>query len=69
MIPSCDCHTFSSLDQGSPSTPIWLDNLECTGSEARLVDCNGATTVDCSHGEDVGLFCLRSFSSVTPFGK
>ena len=69
MIPSCGCHTFSSLNQGSPSTPTWLDNLACNGSEIRLIDCSRATTENCSHDEDVGLFCLRSFSSVTPYGK
>ena len=41
---------------------IWLDDLGCTGSEARLGDCPFREQTwgsnDCSHREDVGLICL-----------
>ena len=38
---------------------IWLDNLLCSGSETRLIDCthNGFGIHNCHHGEDAGLFC------------
>ena len=58
--------TLSSFNQGSSYSPTWLDNLQCTGSEARLIDCSRATFEDCSHYEDVGVICLGSFSPVTP---
>ncbi|XP_045158143.2 uncharacterized protein LOC123524190 isoform X2 [Mercenaria mercenaria] len=42
---------------------IWLDDLECTGSETNLFDCPRANNIDigehnCGHGEDVGVTCF-----------
>ena len=44
---------------GRGTGQIWLDNLLCTGSETRLIDCrhNGLGVHNCVHGEDAGLFC------------
>lgn len=41
------------------STPTWLDNLGCTGSESRLDLCThrGVGVEDCTHQQDVGLVC------------
>ncbi|EDO36910.1 predicted protein, partial [Nematostella vectensis] len=38
---------------------IWLDNLECTGNESRLVYCphNGLGIENCQHSEDAGVVC------------
>ena len=38
---------------------IWLDNVQCTGRENRLVDCPANTfgTHNCNHGEDAGVRC------------
>ena len=40
---------------------IWLDNVECTGSETRLVDCraNPLGTHNCGHSEDAGVMCAE----------
>ena len=39
---------------------IWLDNVECHGSETRLIDCPadplGRHT--CTHEEDAGVSCI-----------
>jgi len=42
---------------------IWLDDLQCIGSESRLVDChhNGFGLHNCYHGEDAGLVCGSKF--------
>jgi len=44
----------------SPGTgKIWLDDLECLGSEESLADCthNGWGQHDCGHAEDVSITC------------
>ena len=44
---------------GDGSDPIWLDEVECTGSESRLEDCpkNDWGEEDCFHFEDAGVRC------------
>ncbi len=37
---------------------IFLDDVRCTGSETRLVDCpHDPSTGDCSHFEDASVIC------------
>lgn len=38
---------------------IWMDDVACSGSEARLVDCTfpGFGTHNCQHSEDVSVTC------------
>ncbi|KAK6180370.1 hypothetical protein SNE40_012539 [Patella caerulea] len=45
---------------------IFLDNVECNGSEARIDDCkkNVWKQNDCDHTEDVGVFCFNDSSKV-----
>ena len=44
---------------GQGEGKIWMDDLECTGEEVKLADCNfhGWGRSDCGHGEDVGVDC------------
>ena len=44
---------------GTGTGQIWLNKLQCTGSESRLVDCvhNGFGSHECSHYEDAGVVC------------
>ena len=44
---------------GPGTGQIWLDDLSCTRSESRLVDCNhnGFGVHNCVHGEDAGVVC------------
>ena len=41
---------------------IWLDNVQCRGTETRLVDCPHLPigTHNCAHSEDAGVRCPNS---------
>lgn len=45
---------------GAGTGSIWVDEIACSGTEARLQDCQRAAwgENDCSHDEDVGVMCL-----------
>ena len=49
-------HTY-----GSGSGQIWLDELQCTGSELSLDDCShrgwGLYRPSCTHLKDVSILC------------
>ena len=62
---------FSSIDAtalqlapfGQGLGPIWLNYLECVGSEDLLVNCSSSCCdshiAECGHHEDAGLRCQR----------
>ena len=55
-VSDSDSSLFGS---GASSQRIWLDNVACSGSESRLVDCShaGVGRENCGHFEDVGIVC------------
>ena len=48
-----------STHYGQGSGPIWLDNVQCDGTEARLLDCKAKRigNHNCGHSEDTGVKC------------
>ncbi|XP_066064827.1 deleted in malignant brain tumors 1 protein-like isoform X2 [Chamaea fasciata] len=53
---------------GRGSGVIWLDETNCTGSEAHLAECPARTwgRNDCYHGEDAGAVCADSLEPEPP---
>lgn len=51
---------FGNFGQGVG--PIYLDNVDCSGREERLIDCpaNNIGAHNCGHFEDVSVRCLGS---------
>lgn len=56
--------TYGTFGQGTG--PIFLSNLGCNGSEARLEDCAWVAGRTCSHREDAGVRCQRRTGTFFP---
>ena len=54
-----DAVAFGSARYGAGTGTIYLDSVGCSGTEAKLIDCNRATSVSCfsGHSEDAGVRC------------
>ncbi|XP_028407291.1 deleted in malignant brain tumors 1 protein-like [Dendronephthya gigantea] len=54
----------------SGSGQVWLQSVDCTGSERDIARCShsgwGVTSYDCKHSKDVGVECSRIDFSTTP---
>ena len=49
---------YSRALYGQGSGSILLDDVRCTGTESRLIDCSyDSHTADCSHSEDAAVYC------------
>jgi len=49
--------SFSFAFFGQGTGPIHIDNVQCAGTEARLLDCPLLTIDNCVHAEDAGVRC------------
>jgi deleted-in-malignant-brain-tumors protein 1 len=46
---------------------IWLDDVQCTGTESQLIDCPALPpgVNNCGHSEDAGVRCSGALSTCT----
>ena len=58
-LPSTDSIAYSSAFYGQGTGSIWLDDVQCTGIEASLIDCpaNAIGEHNCTHSHDAGVKC------------
>ena len=52
-----DAVAFSSAHFGAGTGKIYLDDVGCTGSDNRLIDCSHSTSNNCEHSKDAGVRC------------
>ena len=59
-------HIRAFSPSASGGLAIWLDDVNCTGDESRLIDCghNGVGIHNCTHSNDAGVICGGSLPSV-----
>ena len=56
---STDATALAHADFGQGTGPIFLDNVQCAGTEDRLVDClYDLNAVNCSNFTDASVHCL-----------
>ncbi|XP_027870521.1 deleted in malignant brain tumors 1 protein-like isoform X2 [Xiphophorus couchianus] len=73
---NCDAalSATSSAASGPGTGQIWLDHVNCTGSESALTNCQhpGFGTHKCNHNQDAGVVCSANFPqpriSISPAG-
>ncbi|NXX59902.1 DMBT1 protein, partial [Scopus umbretta] len=53
---------YSAAHFGQGSGPIWLDNVQCSGTETALSECLARPwgLNNCDHGEDAGVMCTAT---------
>ena len=71
-VNHCHCsggHPMVHFDQryGEGSGPIWMDQLNCSGTEDSLDECSFSNwgISDCFHNEDVGVDCYGGAYATT----
>ena len=48
--------SFAAFGQGTGA--IYLDNVQCTGTELNIRNCSLLTTHNCVHAEDASVICI-----------
>lgn len=71
LITHCDIHSYIASGaqvlsfgylKGSIFQRIWLDNVDCNGTEDSIFNCNANLigVHNCRHSEDVGVNCIQA---------
>ena len=64
-LPGATAISFAFFGQGTGS--IWLDDVQCVGTETRLIDCphNAIGSHNCVHSEDASVRCQSMYHFIT----
>ena len=59
MLVGAIARLNAAFGQGNTNQPILLDNVQCTGYEAKLIHCSnrGLEVHNCGHHQDAGVEC------------
>ena len=52
-----DAVAYSRAFYGQGTVPILLDDVRCTNTESRLIDCPYTAIDNCAHSEDAAISC------------
>ena len=64
LLSHVDAQALDVSFFGAGSGPIFMDDISCLGTEARLVDCIHTTQHNCFHYEDASVICNHGMLSV-----
>ena len=54
---------LSQATFGEGTGRIWLNNVQCEGSERTLMDCVASSNDACTHAQDAGVKCPTGMTS------
>ena len=63
-----DAQAFSNAFYGQGSGPIYLDSVQCSGTELDLFDCPSDNTPSCTQSDAAGARCNPTGMDVTLSG-
>ena len=58
-----DAIAYRHAYYGQGTVPILLDDVRCTNTESRLIDCPYTSIDNCVHSEDAAVSCTTSNKS------
>jgi len=63
-MTTTDAVAYSGARFGQGTVPILLDDLRCTNTESRLIDCPHNRIDNCAHSEDAGVSCTTGTNHI-----
>lgn len=65
-ITSAGHVSISNFPPANYYSPIFMDDMMCTGFERNLVNCSYHPRDNCDHREDIGLACIPADRTILP---
>ena len=64
LFLNVDAIAYQRARFGRGTGPILMDDVACSGSEDRLIDCDHTAEHNCIHFEDAGVRCQTNSKSL-----